>query len=142
MNGLIIGVYGLYLVLVGVNGNAGSLVGKVQADAPKFLPWIIAIFVLAFLHGSSDTGKKITTPFLLLLILSFVLKRFDTLKSQSEQLWNMAATAAASGGSSSGDKVAPAGTVNKSSQVPLNSSPSMNSLIGSLGNIATFSGLE
>lgn len=91
MQGLTIGVYGLYLILVGLNGNAGALAGKVQEDAPKFLPWIIAIFVLAFLNSSSEAGRKITGPFIALLVVAFVLKRFDTLKSQSQQLWNMAA---------------------------------------------------
>lgn len=93
MDGLTIGVYGIYLILVGMNGNAGLLANKVQEDAPKFLPWIVAIFVIAAINGSSEAGRKITGPFVFLLVLSFVLKRFDTLKSQSEQLWNMAANA-------------------------------------------------
>lgn len=93
MNAMVIGVYGLYLILVGLKGNAGQLTTNVQNDAPKFLPWIIAIFVLAILHGSSDTGKKITSPFIGLLILTYVLKNFTTLQQQSEALWNMAAGA-------------------------------------------------
>ena len=93
MNGITIGIYGLYLVLVGLNGNAGQLAGKVQDDAPKFLPWVVAIVVLAFVNSSSEAGRKVTGPFIALLIIAFVLKRFDTLKDQSTQLWNMAANA-------------------------------------------------
>jgi len=93
MNGITIGIYGLYLILVGLNGNAGQLAGKVQDDAPKFLPWVIAIVVLAFVNTSGEAGRKVTGPFIALLILAFVLKRFDTLKDQSQQLWNMAANA-------------------------------------------------
>lgn len=133
MNALIIGVYGLYLILTGLAGNAGALAGKVQDDAPKFLPWVIAIFVLAFLHGSSEAGRKITGPFIFLLVLTFILKRFDTLKSQSQQLWDMAANAKPST-TSGGDKVAPAGSMSTSTQQqPLTpASPAVNDAIHSL----------
>lgn len=90
MGGLTIGVYGLYLILVGLNGNAGQLSTKIQADAPKFLPWMIAIVVLAFINSSSETGRKITGPFILLLMVAFVVKRFPTLQQQTVSLWNMA----------------------------------------------------
>lgn len=148
MNGLIVGVYGLYLILVGFNGNASSLAGKVQDDAPKFLPWVIAIFVLAFLHGSSETGRKVTGPFIALLVLSFVLNRFSTLQAQTKQLWDMGAAAAGSSASSttptgSGDKVAPAGTQSNPGDAPaLNSSPALSSYLSSLGDVSTFLGLE
>ena len=93
MDGLTIGVYGLYLILVGLKGNAGQLAGKIQTDAPKFLPWIIAIFVLAFINGSSEAGRRITGPFIALLIIAFVVKRFPTLQDQTKQLWDMSANA-------------------------------------------------
>ena len=90
MDGLTIGVYGLYLILVGLNGNVGQLTNKVQTDAPKFLPWVIAIFVLGFINSSSEAGRKLTGPLLALLIIAFVVKRFPTLQQQTETLWAMA----------------------------------------------------
>lgn len=141
MQGLTIGVYGLYLILVGLKGNAGLLAGKVQDDVPKFLPWIIAIFVLAFVSSSSEAGRKITGPFIALLILAFVLKRFDTLKAQSQELWRMAANAKPTGENvgASGDKTAPAGTVNQAGgNQTLNSSDAVLNAIKSL-NSATSS---
>lgn len=136
MNALIVGVYGLYLILVGFNGNAGTLADKVQDDAPKFLPWVIAIFVLAFLHGSGEAGRKVTGPFLFLLILTFVLKRFDTLQAQTKQLWDMAANAKPST-STGADKVAHAGTVNTTNQMGLSNSPVTSAAIQSLTGSST-----
>lgn len=138
MNGLIVGVYGIYLILAGLKGNAGEVAQNVQNDAPKFLPWIVAIFVLAFVNGSSETGRKITGPFIFLLILSFVLKRFDTIKSQSIELWNMAANAKPTSGdfSGNGDKVAPAGTQSTTTQKGLSNPADIQQLLDGINSAA------
>jgi hypothetical protein len=131
VDGLTIGVYGLYLILVGLNGNAGQLASKVQVDAPKFLPWIIAIFVLAFINSSSEEGRKITGPFIALLVIAFVVKRFPTLQSQAEALWNMAAQSGTSNPNPSPIVVTapPANGV---------STPSSNAISGSTASDALF----
>ena len=94
MDAFVIGLYGLYLVLVGAKGNTGKLMEKAQADAPAFMPWLISLGVLAALY-ENDTTKPVAKPFLFLAILSFVLINFDTLKAQVSSLYNSATSTGA-----------------------------------------------
>lgn len=89
MNGLVIGLYGVYLMLVGFAGNSTKLKDYAVADAPGYLPWAVSLGVLAALYQNDNT-RKVAQPFLVLLILTFVLQNFDTIKKQSLEIWNMA----------------------------------------------------
>lgn len=81
MNALIIAVYGVYLVLVGVNGNSNNLIAAAKEDAPGFVPWAISIAVLAVINEIPST-KRLAAPFLTLLVLTFFLKNFETLRAE------------------------------------------------------------
>lgn len=93
MDAFIIGLYGLYLILVGVNGNSGALVSTAKKDLPGFLPWLIALAVLAALY-ENDTTRPVAKPFLFLAILAFVLKNQDSLKQQMGYIYDKAMMAA------------------------------------------------
>jgi len=87
MTSLFIGLYGLYLIMVGVQGNASTLISEVESDAPQFLPWLLAIVALAFLNEFEST-KKFVKPFAALIVLNFFLKNFGTIKQQVSSIYN------------------------------------------------------
>lgn len=94
MNALIIGLYGIYLLLVGAKGNSKTLLQYGGADAPGFFPWAASIAILAVMYELPAT-KKVAEPFIFLLILTFIVRNFDKLKSEFNKLSTMASSAAA-----------------------------------------------
>jgi hypothetical protein len=105
---LTLGLYGLFLLLVALNGNASNLVTQLKADMPHFLPWLIVAAVLGGLYGFPAT-HTFALAFMLLVILSFVLSNYGTLKSQASSIYN-SATAAAGNVSFSNLKLTPSGS--------------------------------
>ena len=85
MNILLFGIFGLYLMLVGLAGNSSALIDNFTEDANGFLPWAVSIGVLAVMYEIPLT-KKMVAPFILLLALNFVLRNWDTLRSQFKQI--------------------------------------------------------
>lgn len=81
MNALIIAAYGIYVLLVGIAGNSNALVAEAQSDAPGFVPWAVSIAVLAVINEIPAT-HKLAAPFLTLLVLTFFLRNFETLREQ------------------------------------------------------------
>jgi hypothetical protein len=81
----LVGLYGLYLVFVGIRGNSGSLVTNVSQDGKNFIPWILAILVLRAAY-SSDTLKPMVKPFIGLAALTFFLKNYAKVVSQVNQI--------------------------------------------------------
>jgi hypothetical protein len=89
MNGIILGSLGVYSLLVGFNGNGQKFIEMGTEDAKGFLPWAISAGVLAFAYEYEST-KPLVAPFLVLMILGFVLRNFETLKNQLAALNNAA----------------------------------------------------
>lgn len=85
MNALIIGLYGVFFLLVGLSGNAPSLLAMAKQDAGGFLPWAVGVGVLAVAYEYPAT-KKMAQPFILLLILSFILTNFGSLQAEYSRL--------------------------------------------------------
>lgn len=81
----LVGLYGLYLVFVGIRGNSGSLVTNVSQDGKNFIPWILAILVLRAAY-SSDTLKPMVKPFIGLAALTFFLKNYAKVVTQVNQI--------------------------------------------------------
>jgi hypothetical protein len=77
----LVGMYAIYMMFVGVNGNAGVLFADVGEDAKGFAPWLLSIFVLRAL-ANVDVLAPAVKPFMGLAILTFTLKNYDTLVSQ------------------------------------------------------------
>jgi len=87
MTSLFLGLYGIFLLLVGARGNTPALMTQLQKDVPNYLPWLLAIIVIAFL-SQYETTEKIVKPFIALLILNFFLFNFDTIKSEVEKIYS------------------------------------------------------
>jgi len=85
MNGLILGLYGVFLVVVGMQGNADLLIKEVDKDMPKFIPWALAIVALIIMAQTPAT-EKLVKPFIALLILNFVLMNYKNLASEINKL--------------------------------------------------------
>ena len=81
MNGIILGSLGIYVLLVGFNGNGPEAVEMATEDAKGFFQWAVAAGVLAAAYEYEYT-RPIVGPFLTLAILGFILRNFDTLKNQ------------------------------------------------------------
>ncbi len=81
MNNLLVGLYGVWFLMVASKGNSAEAIADVQKDAPGFLPWVISIIVLAWLYNNEATQKAVK-PFIFLIILAFVLKNYQTIKAQ------------------------------------------------------------
>ena len=107
MPALIIGLYGIYLLMVGVNGNAKTLAAYASADAAGFLPWAVSLGVIAVMYEIPET-KRLAGPFLLLAALAFVLRNFTTLQTQFRDMYTMAANAAKTTSSNLAGPPAPA----------------------------------
>jgi len=88
VNGLILGLYGVYLVVVGIQGKSDLLIREVDKDMPGFIPWALAIVALIIL-GQTPATEKLVKPFIALLILNFVLMNFQNLKTEISKLQAM-----------------------------------------------------
>lgn len=81
----LVGLYGLYFVFVGINGNAGKLATNVQQDGKNFIPWMLAILVLRAAY-SSEALRPMVKPFIGLAALTFFLKNYSKVVSQVNQI--------------------------------------------------------
>lgn len=89
MSSLFLGLYGIYMILVAVRGNASEALNLLQEDAPNYLPWLIAILVLAVMNDF-ETTQPIVKPFIALLVIAFVVKNFSSVQSQVQTIYSMA----------------------------------------------------
>lgn len=89
MNGLILGLYGVYLLAVGVSGKSDDFLAELDKDAPGFIPWALAIVALIIM-AQSDATEKLVKPFIFLLILNFSLMNFGNIASEINKLRSMA----------------------------------------------------
>jgi hypothetical protein len=81
----LVGLYGLYLVFVGINGNAGKLVTNVSQDGRNFIPWVLAVLVLRAAYAS-DTLRPMVKPLIGLAALTFFLKNYAKVVTQLNQI--------------------------------------------------------
>lgn len=88
MTSIMIGLHGLYLIVVGANGNVNKLMGLLSDDVKPFIPWIFAILVISLLSQHEDT-KKLIAPFITLLALNFVLRNFETVKAEVNKIYSL-----------------------------------------------------
>jgi hypothetical protein len=81
----LVGLYGIYLIFVGVRGNANALVANVSQDGKNFIPWVLAVLVLRAAYAS-DTLRPMVKPFIGLAALTFFLKNYAKVVSQVNQI--------------------------------------------------------
>jgi hypothetical protein len=91
---LTLGLYGLFLLMVAIQGNAQKLATQVTSDMGGFLPWLIVFAALGLLYDYEPT-HDIATLFIILAVLSFVLKNISNLKSTFGTIYSNATTTTA-----------------------------------------------
>lgn len=72
MGSIVLIAYGLYLTMVGVRGNAPTLLADL-AQEQQFVYWILVLMVVAGLW-ESPAGERIAKPFAALIVVGFLLK--------------------------------------------------------------------
>ncbi len=85
MSYALVGLYGLYLMFVGIKGNTGQLRTDLGQDFHGFWPWLIAILVLRGLYNV-DALKPAVKPFMVLAVLTFVLKNYSKMVAQTNTI--------------------------------------------------------
>jgi len=81
----LVGAYALYFILVGIHGNSSKLVTLVERDGRNFLPWILAILILRALYNV-ESLRPLIKPFIGLAILTFVVKNWNNVVNQLNQI--------------------------------------------------------
>lgn len=81
----LVGLYGIYLVFVGIQGNSKNLKDDVLADGHGFLMWILAIVILRALYNV-DALRPMVKPFIGLALLTFTLKNYNVITQQINQI--------------------------------------------------------
>jgi len=81
----LVGLYALYFIFVGINGNAAEMVKAMEQDAKKFAPWLISILILKAL-SQSDTMRPMIKPFIGLALVTFTLTNYTQIVSQVNEV--------------------------------------------------------
>jgi hypothetical protein len=81
----LVGLYALYFIFVGVNGNAAPMASAMEQDAKGFAPWLLAILILKAL-STSDTIAPMIKPFIALALVTFTVKNYDAIVTQVDQI--------------------------------------------------------
>lgn len=85
MNYTLIGLYGVYLVFVGMAGKSADLKALFESDIKGFAPWAVAIVILKVMYDV-DSLKPAVKPFIFLAVLTFVLKNWNMLVNQANSI--------------------------------------------------------
>lgn len=72
MGSILLIVYGLYLVMVGIRGNAPTLMQDVAQEG-QFAYWIAVLLVVAAMW-ETQSGEKVAKPLAALIVVGFLLK--------------------------------------------------------------------
>lgn len=70
-------LYGVYLVIVGVRGNALPFVNELSKEG-QFVYWVLVLLVVAA-FWETQRGAQIARPLAVLIVLGFLLKNWQTL---------------------------------------------------------------
>lgn len=123
----LVGLYALFLIFAGVNGNASALFKDIETDAKGFAPWLLSIIILEALY-KVDALKPAIKPFIGLAALTFVLKNYDVVISQVDEITGLHLPTSTNAGTAVGASAASA-TVG---DAPATSGVSLGALQGAL----------
>ena len=84
----LIGLYGVYLIFIGFNGNGSKLGTAVKTDAPGFIPWLVAVYVMYFFYKNEKT-HNFGVAFAWLIGIGFVVKNFDSIRTELNKIKNI-----------------------------------------------------
>jgi hypothetical protein len=91
---LLIGIYGVYLIAVGVKGNTSTLVADLESDFPGFVPWLIVVIVLVSLYDVPEL-KGPVEAFAVLAALTLLVSQKSKIIPQFEAFYQAISTTSA-----------------------------------------------
>jgi len=77
----LVGLYGVYFLFVGMNGNGKELKDNLSIDFKGFLPWLLAVIILKTLYDV-DGLRPAVKPFIALALLTFTLRNYAVIIDQ------------------------------------------------------------
>lgn len=86
MNSAILGLYGVYFVLVAYRGNSSKFLDYITQEG-GFVSWAIAIMILGVLYNQDKT-RPFVAPLATLMVLSLILSRRADVIGQTEFVYN------------------------------------------------------
>jgi hypothetical protein len=86
MTSLMIGLYGIYLVAVGVKNNTNTLVGFVEQDVTGFVPWLAVIIVILAMYDVPAL-KNVAEAFAVLIIATWLVSNRSNVIGQFEAFY-------------------------------------------------------
>lgn len=90
---LTLGLYGVFLLMVAMNGNSAAFAAGLKTDMPHFLPWLIVAAVLGGLYDNAET-HSFAVAFMLLVMLGFTLSNYGNLEAQAKSIYSTMTTTA------------------------------------------------
>lgn len=84
-----LGMYGVFLLLVAIQGNAKALATDLEADLPHYLPWLVVAAVMGALYDYPAT-HNFAALFILLIILAFTLGNYTNIETQAKTIYDNA----------------------------------------------------
>lgn len=79
-------LYGIYFIMVGIEGNADEFFTDITQET-QFIYWLIAFFIIAGLW-ESPVAEKVAKPMALLIVIGFLLSNnnYTTIKNNFDAL--------------------------------------------------------
>lgn len=77
-------LYGAFLVMIGVRGNAIPFVNALSQEG-QFIYWILVLLVVAALW-ESELGEGVAKPLVILILVGFLLKNWTTIATNAKQV--------------------------------------------------------
>lgn len=81
----LVGLYAIYFIFVGINGNARKMTDAVQTDGKDYLVWILAIVILRALYAN-EKARPVVGAFSTLVLVSFFLMHYKTLAGELNRI--------------------------------------------------------
>lgn len=94
MAGILLFIYGLFFIGTGIQGNAPQLLTEIESEK-QFLYWIVILLVIGALW-ETESGEKIARPFVVLIVLGFLLKNnnWQTIATNAKNLMSATSSTA------------------------------------------------
>lgn len=80
MNAAVLGIFSVYIIMVGVAGNAPEFFAMLTSER-GFVSWIVVLLILGAL-ASSDVTQPMVIPFLMVAVIATLSMRYDDISAQ------------------------------------------------------------
>jgi len=85
VNSAILGLYGVYLLLIAFRGNARAFLTDMSTES-QFIYWLVAILGLGML-AKFEATRDIVGPFIVLAVVATVIRNGDTIARNMENVY-------------------------------------------------------